>query len=123
MSDCRVCAQTKLKWPQEQLMWKNTIVRWQPPIVASWCSVPRSRRAEWPCGYKATTCKGDSIQCPRCLFNYCDHHFNGHIRTTLIPVDPWRSFRESLSRALDEIHAKPRRRINIPKPNADDIID
>lgn len=117
---CRVCdAHPGRERPQEYLYWNDRIIRWQPPIIVSYCSVPRSHRSDWPCGYKAQTCRGEPTTCPRCRFSFCERHFAGHIVNFEAPPDVWLTFRKRLAAALTEVGERRRKRIRVPHPTPD----
>jgi len=97
--------------PLETLEWNGRTIRVQPPIVGDVCITPRSGRAKWPCGYRASTCNGDSTQCPRCRFRYCQHHYPGHYRRILCPVDTWMAFAKHLRERLDKAAVHPETKI------------
>lgn len=75
--------------PRQVLVVDGVSIRRQPPIVGDWCNTPRSGRADWDCGYKAGTCKGQKRVCPRCHFGFCERHFPGHFRGFYAPPDAW----------------------------------
>ena len=101
--------------PKETLQVNGVTIRRQPPIVGDYCRVPRSGRANWSCGYRATTCKGESTKCPRCHFQYCGHHYKGHVSTILAPPDVWMSLMRKLRENLEDAG---RKRVKVPDVDA-----
>lgn len=58
-------------------------------IGIRYCVTPSRRHIDAPCGHRASTCHGDSHQCPACLFTYCQHHAGRHIRVLACPKQTW----------------------------------
>lgn len=103
--------------PREVLEIDGAVIRRQPPIVGDYCSVPRSGRARWNCGYYAITCEGTGRRCPRCHFSYCEKHFSTHIREILAPPDTWNEFMRYLNDRMRAVAAGNRNApIRAPKP-------
>lgn len=95
------------------------VVRNAIPARIQYCITPKSRLIDAACGHEAKSCKSGSTQCPFCLFTYCPHHYERHVRRFAWPGKEWRIIVERYEKRKARVERRETKSIYVDVPGLD----